>query len=581
MLAAGFVLLATLVAVTSNTRAVISPFYEMKPLWVFFAICAYAAGFTFSKSLTTTTRFFRPFSLAYFFLSVFFVLMFIWPNSNAFDEPIIRGSSGMFALLFLSVYGGVLCGDVAQSDALGDAYFRAHVLPQLQSNNPPISLLCCDLSGEYQLIDSKSLNIQWNAGVKELQLNGYPLLFYAPVFVDNRHLTCAREKVLGFINNQPRTKREAMKHYIRNINLGQKRFQSIYTAFHLGIHQPLALCKPNQVIELQRSNIRIEKMDFTIQWSVPERAWSSMFLDGRPALIQAMDPTNQFPAEEKKTLETERQMTQQIMPDFCEKNPELGVFFHRSFINFLLAFRRGEFQPEARMRIMLAVSQWVLDYRRRAPPRPPKKSTARTVSIDEWQRIEQLLETESVSLFMRMYNWLNDYAEKVGQIRIRQRALSPSYKMDLTWFAPRNPFQHPRKRPSIFHWTEKKYRRRRLSYIQQPSAGSCLRVPWSPWRSCPYESHRLLFNHAFAQQVSPGDGSHEPAGTNRRRREGVQIESTSKIHHGDPYYATAHSTRTSRRKHHGAPSWNEHSRRFTPGIETSCRHWVPLTPRSS
>ena len=60
MLAAGFVLLATLVAVASNTRAVISPFYEMKPLWVFFAICAYAAGFTFSKSLTTTTRFFRP-----------------------------------------------------------------------------------------------------------------------------------------------------------------------------------------------------------------------------------------------------------------------------------------------------------------------------------------------------------------------------------------------------------------------------------------------------------------------------------------------------------------------------------------
>lgn len=67
------------------------------------------------------------------------------------------------------------------------------------------------------------------------------------------------------------------------------------------------------------------------------------------------------------------------------------------------------------MRIMLAVSQWVLDYRRRAPPRPSKKSTARTVSIDEWQRIEQLLETEGVSLFMRMYNWLNDYAEKVEE----------------------------------------------------------------------------------------------------------------------------------------------------------------------
>ena len=157
-------------------------------------------------------------------------------------------------------------------------------------------------------------------------------------------------------------------------------------------------------------------MYFTVQWSVPERAWSSMFLDGRPVLNQAIDPINQFPSpsERDKILHTERQLIQKIMPDFCENNLELGVAFHRSFINFLLAFRRGEFQPEARMRIMLAVSQWVLDYLRRAPPRPPMKSTSRTVSPDEWYRIDQLLETESVSLFMRMYNWLNDYAEKVG-----------------------------------------------------------------------------------------------------------------------------------------------------------------------
>jgi len=415
MLAAGFVLLVTLITVAANTRAVISPFYDMNPIWVFFAICAYAAGFTFSKSLTMTARFLRPFSLAYFFLSVFFVLMFIWPNSNAFDEPIIRGSSGMFALLFLSVYGGVLCGDIAQSDALGDAYFRAHILPQLQSNNPPISLLGCDFSGEYQLIDSKSLNIQWNSGVKELQLNGYPLLFYSPVFVDNRHLTCAKEKFLEFINNQPRTKREAMKHYINNINLGHKRFQSLYSTFYLGFHHPLTLSKPNQFIEIQRFKIRIGNMDYTIQWSVPDRAWSSMYLDDRLVLNQAIDPMNQFPSERDNILQTERQIIQKIMPDFCEKNLGLGISFHRSFINFLLAFRRGEFQPEARMRIMLAVSQWVLDYRRRAPPRPSKKSTARTVSIDEWQRIEQLLETEGVSLFMRMYNWLNDYAENVEE----------------------------------------------------------------------------------------------------------------------------------------------------------------------
>ena len=132
-----------------------------------------------------------------------------------------------------------------------------------------------------------------------------------------------------------------------------------------------------------------------------------------PVLNQAIDPMNEFP-KQQEIRETERQMIQDIMPDFCGEELDLGVFFHRSFIHFLLAFRRGEFQPEARMRVMQAVSQWVLDYRRRAPPRPKGPSTARAVSIDEWQRVEQVLATEGVSLFMRMYNWLNDYVETIG-----------------------------------------------------------------------------------------------------------------------------------------------------------------------
>ena len=53
MLGIGFAVLVMLVMVTSNTRAVISPFYDMSPLWVFFAVCGYTVGFTFSKSLTT------------------------------------------------------------------------------------------------------------------------------------------------------------------------------------------------------------------------------------------------------------------------------------------------------------------------------------------------------------------------------------------------------------------------------------------------------------------------------------------------------------------------------------------------
>ena len=117
---------------------------------------------------------------------------------------------------------------------------------------------------------------------------------------------------------------------------------------------------------------------------------------------------------------------------------------------------------------MLTVSQWVLDYRRRAPPRPPKKSTARTVSIDEWQRIEQLLETESVSLFMRMYNWLNDYAEKVGADSDTAASIESLIQDGFDVVRSEKPVSTSSQAASIFHWTEKKYRRRRLSYIHNP-----------------------------------------------------------------------------------------------------------------
>jgi hypothetical protein len=410
----GFVVLVMLVMVTSNTRAVISPFYEMSPIWVFFSICAYAIGFTFSKFLTTNARVLRPFFLTYFFMSIFFLLMFITPNSDVFNGPILRSSTGIFSLLFLSMYAGILCGDAAQSDALGDAYFRAHVLPQLQSHKPPISLLCCDFSGGYQLIDSTTLDIRWNSSAQELHLNGYPLWCYVPVFVEHRHLSTAKEKFLDLINNQPRTKREAMRHYVRNTELGEERFKSIYCAFHLGIQNPLALTKPARFIDMERSKFQIGTTDYTLQWSIPAKPWSQVHLDDRPVLNQAIDPMNLVPSEARKIRVAELGLVQHMMPDFCGEHVELGVAFNQSFIHFLLAFRRGEYQPESRMRVMQAVCQWVLNYRRRAPSRPEGASPARTVSIGEWLRVEQRLSTEGVSLFMDMYNWLNEYVNVTG-----------------------------------------------------------------------------------------------------------------------------------------------------------------------
>ena len=402
----GFIFLSALVALTSNTRAVISPFYQLGPMWIFFAIVSYCIGFTFSKSLTMSTRYLRSFTILYFFITMFFALMFISPNSNLFLESFVRNLSGVVSLLFIALYGGVLCGDIAQSDALGDVFFSTQVLPKIQSHDVHISLLHCDLSGEYHLIDSKSWPIRWNENSKQLEIKGVPLHQYTPVFMKNRHLMSARDICLDFIDNQPRTRREAMRHYSHAFNEGTERFRVIYLVYHLGMNYPSTLAKPGQFIRIQRTGIEIEGSRYTIEWDVPSTRWISR--DERPVFNQIVDPSDQFPSERQKILDKEKQLLEKIMPEFYNNDEEQGLNFHRSFLNFLLAYRVGEFQPELRMRIMQSVSQWAIDYRKSTSPRLSKNSKIRTVSVDEWARVSDLLETEGVSLFMRMYNWLNE-----------------------------------------------------------------------------------------------------------------------------------------------------------------------------
>jgi len=412
LLTLAFAFMVILVSVAANTRAVISPFYQLNPIWIFFALVAYCFGFVFSNTITMKAKYLRSLSIMYFFIMVFFLVLFVNPNSTVFQEPSIRNLSGFVTLLFVSTFGGVICGEVAQSDSLGDSFFRVHVLPKLQSHNVPISLLHCDPSGEFRLIDAKSIDIHWNSNASELQLNGEPLSFFTPVFIQNRNLTCALQHWLDVLENQPHTRRQAMKHYPGTLQMGHDRFRAIYLAYVLGFHNPSAVAKSGQFVQLLRSKIIVETTTYTIQWPVPELSWSRMFHDGRSVLAQAFDPFARLRDAQVKITSKERSVVNDIMPEFCGPHEDYGIYLQRSLLHFLLAFRRGEFQSEYRMQIMQIVVQWALEYRRSPRPEFESHSPVRSVTIDEWERIDNVLETEGVSFFMRMYNWLNDLIDQ-------------------------------------------------------------------------------------------------------------------------------------------------------------------------
>jgi hypothetical protein len=413
VIASSFTFLLILVTVSANTRAIISPFHHLNMFWLLLALIIYTIAFYNAKTISSQPSFTRFGTAVVASLLVLYSFMLFQPSSPLFMRDEFMAPVGVLSLFFISALAGVLCGDLAQSDTLGDTFFIHHVLPKLRSNNPSVGFLLWGEDGSRKFIESKAININWNSKRQCLELNKLPLKLYAPVFMQKKRITSALELCKNIIEELPKSRRDAMKHYVEDFDRGCERLEFLYLIHQLGFYEPHLLSRPSHLIHLHGTKMLPDLSNYTITWNIPSGNWISQNSDSRYALHQALAPNVGHAKSRNQIKEMEEAIIQQIWPEFSSVSVSRAVNFHRSTINLTLVLRGGSLNIDSiadsfRMGVLKQVINWTLDFRKDTPVYPKTSAEPKFLSIDHWNQILIQIHKEPVSFMMRLYNQLNE-----------------------------------------------------------------------------------------------------------------------------------------------------------------------------
>lgn len=415
----GAILLWPVIILAINTRAIVSPFHSLASWWLIFASCLFLLSHYFSRKLSSKETTIQSFTIVYFLLLFYFISIIIWPNFVLFETELFGTVAAIVTIIFLSSFTGILTGDLAQTDSLGDSFFRHHILPKMENKDAPIYLLHWDHNGEIKLIPPNKINILWNSKSQMLMVDRkHPLTLYAPVFVNERHITSANQKLSKMIDNLPLPRRKPLQIYKNDFTEGTKRIEDLYMVQILIQQSPHVLTRKTDFIALQRSHIKIkgDNIHYEISWRVRETPWKLTYYGNRQPLHQALDPTATY-TNQTQLENLEMEYVTNNMNQFAVDDLMRGATLQRSITNFILHVR-GEIanenseRGELYTRMLQDCLIWLEDIK--SKPTFPQANTY-PISLEHWGLIFNSIDSEPSSVFMRIYNWLVRKGENYDQ----------------------------------------------------------------------------------------------------------------------------------------------------------------------
>lgn len=413
-IAIGTICLWTLIFVAANTRAIVSPFYYTGTVWVIIGLVVFVSTHYFSRNISSKESVIQAATSIYISLFVIYLVLVVWPSLNFFQSSIFMLPLAATTILFLSSLTGALTGDLAQTDSLGDSFFRHHILPQMQDKSNPISLLRWAPNGEISLIRPQNIRIHWNNKVQHLMLNKLPLEFYAPVYVRNRHITSAVDAVIKMIEDLPLPRQKPMYSYKTTFSKGGQRVGDLYMVQTLMPTSPHLLSRHSEFISLQRTKMKVERelYPFDLSWSIRKTPWRLSYSGSKGALHQALDPLGQY-LNQSDLRELELSMAEAHMPFFSSEHPHKAALLQRSTTNFVLHIRSQlAHEDSQRGELFMRVMQDCLVWLEEVKSKPTfQQATPSSISLEQWSVFFDSIELEPSSAFMRVYNWLVAYSE--------------------------------------------------------------------------------------------------------------------------------------------------------------------------
>ena len=410
-----FILLIGTALVSITTRSIMSPFFGLSSGWLFLGMCVFLVGFFFSKLLSTSPQTVRALSITYAMTMVFLIALAVFPAHALFLNSSIMSTSGIFLMVYLPLFAGILCGDVAQSEALGDSFFKHHILPALQSNPTPISFLFTDVDGTMSFLDSKSIAVHWSTKFRRLEVNKqHPFSFCCPVFISHRSVRSAERHCLKLIGNMPPTRRNAMRHYVESIQKGARRFEQVYLNHILANHKPHLLGESKLGIQTQAITVSIDEQPYPLTWSLPSQDWKELYSEQRSLFSETFDSERLVPHRELESNRAEIATASRLIPGV---EAEHALNFQRNTVGLLVVLRGVGLSSSSNIalinrRAIKAIVRWTNQIRSSPPPLPNKLVQFNTITLRQWDQLGRELEDAPISKFMNLYNWLNQLTEK-------------------------------------------------------------------------------------------------------------------------------------------------------------------------
>jgi len=413
-IATGTICLWTLIFVAANTRAIVSPFYYTSAEWVIVGVLVFMLTHYFSRKISSMESVIQASTSMYVSLFLIYLILAVLPSLSVFQSSIVMSPLAVATILFLSGLTGALTGDLAQTDSLGDSFFRHHILPQMRNKSNPISLLRWAPNGEVSLVDPSDIRIHWNTKVHRLMLNNLPLEFYAPVFVRNRHITSAEHVVIQMMEDLPLPRQKPMRSYKSAFSKGTQRVGDLYMIQTLMPASPHLLSRHTDFISLQRTKLTLRPKSghYDLSWSVRKTPWSKAYPGGKEALAQVLDPLGNYLVK-SELMDLELTMAEKYMPNFSSNDPDKTVLFQRSITNFVLYIRSQLVHEDTqRGELYMRVMQDCLVWLEEVKSKPTfQQATTYSITLEQWSVFFDSIELEPSSAFMRVYNWLVAHME--------------------------------------------------------------------------------------------------------------------------------------------------------------------------
>jgi hypothetical protein len=413
-IAIGTIFLWTLIFVAANTRAIVSPFYYAGTVWAISGLVVFISAHYFSRKISSKESVIQAATTIYIALFAIYLILAVWPSLSFFQTSVFMIPLAAATILFLSSLTGALTGDLAQTDSLGDSFFRHHILPQMQDKSNPISLLRWAPNGEISIIRPEKIRIHWNNKVQHLMLNKLPLEFYAPVYVRNRHITSAVHAVTQMIEDLPLPRQKPLYSYKTAFSKGGQRIGDLYMVQTLMPASPHLLSRHTEFISLQRTKLKIERetSPYDLSWSIRKTPWRLSYSGSKGALHQALDPLGQY-LNQSDLESLELSMAEKHMPFFSSERPRKATLLQQSTTNFILHIRSQlSHQDSQRGELFMRVMQDCLVWLEEVKAKPTfQQATPSSISLEQWSVFFDSIELEPSSVFMRVYNWLVAYSE--------------------------------------------------------------------------------------------------------------------------------------------------------------------------